>query len=174
MNEVSPVLDLQVTAFRLTSICLLFLGTYSGVVGGDSEIAKLLSEFGKSESGSNDSDSEGTQVATDEPKEMALANGDVKGRRFSSKLTRRASEVPIDKQKRATLRSLKRSTRPKEHQEKGSVKTHIYRNYLKANGIIGVSPSRYLHASPIHVNCGRKIGGSFHIHDCFATSPGNL
>jgi hypothetical protein len=52
----------------------------------------------------------------------------------------RAEEVAVDVQKRETLRQLKKSTRPKEHREQGSVKWGIYKNYIKANGYIGVRP----------------------------------
>lgn len=51
----------------------------------------------------------------------------------------KADLVPIELQKRETLKQLKQSTRPKEKREQGSVKLSIYKEYIRANGYIGVS-----------------------------------
>lgn len=54
----------------------------------------------------------------------------------------RAELVAVDVQKRETLKQLKASTRPKENREQGSVKYSVYKEYIKANGYLGVRLSR--------------------------------
>jgi hypothetical protein len=56
----------------------------------------------------------------------------------SSALMRQAQLVPVQEQKLETLRELKRSTRPKEKREQGSVSWAVYKEYVEANGYLGV------------------------------------
>ena len=145
--------------------------TYEDAMQGDTELSRLLIEFGKS-SEEGGSDSEGDTAVDDtpvvvgdaadekaeEPKqdEAALNAEDlaVKLKIAESRaLTRRAQPIPADEQKRDTLRQLKRSSRPKENREQGSVKWSVYKDYIKANGYVGVrlsalSLSPYLLARP--------------------------
>ncbi|GAA5854514.1 hypothetical protein JCM9279_000825 [Rhodotorula babjevae] len=130
--------------------------TYEDAMQGDTELSRLLIEFGKS-SEEGGSDSEGDTAVDDtpvvvgdaadekaaEPKqdEAALNAEDlaVKLKIAESRaLTRRAQPIPADEQKRDTLRQLKRSSRPKENREQGSVKWSVYKDYIKANGYVGV------------------------------------
>lgn len=56
----------------------------------------------------------------------------------SSSLMRQAQLIPVQEQKLETLRDLKRSTRPKEKREQGSVSWDVYKKYVAANGYLGV------------------------------------
>lgn len=117
-------------------------GTYASAIEGDSELSRLLIEFGQKNSDDDDSDaasSEGTLAVDDLT--VKLESGKLSPtlvQKASVKLMQRAEAVPVDVQKRETLRALKASTRPKEKREQGSVKKHIYANFIRANGYVGV------------------------------------
>ncbi|TNY24017.1 hypothetical protein DMC30DRAFT_371993 [Rhodotorula diobovata] len=129
--------------------------TYEDAMQGDTELSKLLIEFGKSsEEGGSDSEGDtavedtpvvvgdGADDKAEEPKqdEATLDAEDlaVKLKIAESRaLAHRAQPIPVDEQKRETLRQLKRSTRPKENREQGSVKWSVYKDYIKANGYLG-------------------------------------
>lgn len=145
---------------------ILERGTYADAIQGDSELSRLLLEFGKS--GGDDDDGngsgsdetavgdgpngDGTVVGAtgdgnekvEEPKvdEATLDAEDLAIKlklQQTHALSRRAQPVPVTEQKMQTLRELKRSTRPKERREQGSVKWSVYKEYIKANGYVGVS-----------------------------------
>ncbi|GJN87677.1 hypothetical protein Rhopal_000632-T1 [Rhodotorula paludigena] len=134
---------------------ILERSTYAAAIDGDTELSRLLIEFGKSDnsdasdaedngdasadektavgSGSEDADepvqSEAKLDADDLAVKLKVAN--------SRALTKRAVPVPVEEQKLETLRTLKRSSRPKENREQGSVKKEVYWEYIKANGYMG-------------------------------------
>ncbi|BGP00216.1 hypothetical protein NBRC10513v2_004440 [Rhodotorula toruloides] len=125
-------------------------GTYASAIQGDTELSRLLIEFGKSgeDSGSESDETaaaengSGDETAVESPKldEAKLDAEDltVKLKIQNSKaLAQRAEPIPVEEQKRATLIALKRSTRPKEKREQGSVKMAVYKEYIKANGYLG-------------------------------------
>lgn len=131
---------------------ILERGTYASAIQGDTELSRLLIEFGKSgdDSGSESDETaaaengSGDETAVESPKqdEAKLDAEDltVKLKIQNSKaLAQRAEPIPVEEQKRATLIALKRSTRPKENREQGSVKMAVYKEYIKANGYLGVS-----------------------------------
>ncbi|CEQ40462.1 SPOSA6832_02085, partial [Sporobolomyces salmonicolor] len=129
---------------------ILERGTYSSAIQGDTELSRLLLEFGKSadkddsdsdtaaESGSGD---ETIAVVEPEQDEAKLDAEDLAVKlklEKSTALMHRAIPVPVDQQKLETLKMLKRSTRPQEKREQGSVKWSVYKEYIAANGYIGV------------------------------------
>lgn len=111
----------------------------------DTELARLLSEFGHNGSDGSDSDGDETSEGTIVEKESLAAKIEEEKvsatlrHRASQALMKRAELIPVDVQKRETLLALKRSTRPKEKREQGSVKFSIYKNFIKANSYLGVS-----------------------------------
>ncbi|BGP53294.1 hypothetical protein JCM8202v2_000853 [Rhodotorula sphaerocarpa] len=140
---------------------ILERGTYAEAITGDTELSRLLIEFGK---GGNEED-DGSGSGSDE---TAVGEGAANERRVngndeekmeepkldeatldaedlalklkmqqSGALSKRAEPIPVAEQKMQTLRELKRSTRPKERREQGSVKWSVYKEYIKANGYIG-------------------------------------
>lgn len=119
-------------------------GTYASAMRVESELSRLLNEFGHTGS---DNDEEGTGSGSEDTvvEEEDLA-AKLESEMISSTLRQRASEavlkkaelVPVDMQKRDTLKLLKASTRPKEKREQGSVKFAVYKNFLRANSYIGV------------------------------------
>lgn len=143
---------------------ILERGTYADAIQGDTELSRLLLEFGKSggdEDDGNGSGSDETAVGDGPGGEhgiVAVADGKEKVEepevdeatlnaedlaiklklQQSHALSRRAQPVPVAEQKMQTLRELKRSTRPKERREQGSVKWSVYKEYIKANGYVGV------------------------------------
>ncbi|KWU42263.1 P-loop containing nucleoside triphosphate hydrolase protein [Rhodotorula sp. JG-1b] len=120
---------------------ILERGTYADAIQGDTELSRLLLEFGKSggdEDDGNGSGSDETAVGDGPGGEHGIvAVADCKEK--SHALSRRAQPVPVAEQKMQTLRELKRSTRPKERREQGSVKWSVYKEYIKANGYVGAS-----------------------------------
>lgn len=126
-------------------------GTYASAMSTESELSQLLIEFGHA--GSDDSDEEDTNGSGSEEtavapveKNAALATkleeemlSSTLRQRASQALMKRAELVPVDIQKRDTLRTLKASTRPKEKREQGSVKFGVYKEFIKANSYVGVS-----------------------------------
>lgn len=118
-------------------------GTYASAISGTSELSRLLSEFGKStddDGEDNGSGSEDTVVVTEEvaSKIEIDLNPELRDR-ANKALMKRADLIPVDLQKRQTLKSLKASTKPKEKREQGSVKFDVYKNFLRANSYLGVS-----------------------------------
>lgn len=105
-------------------------GTYaSAMTGPVSELSRLLSEFGKSNDDSDSgivgsgSGSEETVVEETLAAKVELdALDPVLLNRATQALMHRAVLIPVDVQKRQTLKALKASTRPKEKREQGSVK----------------------------------------------------
>ncbi|GAA5903406.1 hypothetical protein JCM6882_006539 [Rhodosporidiobolus microsporus] len=123
---------------------ILERSTYSAAVQNDTDLSKLLIEFGKSgDNGDSDSDeatSGDETVVEPEHTEEELNAEDLALKlktRDSTALMRRAVPIPVEEQKRETIRDLKRSTRPKENREQGSVKWDVYKDYVRANGYIG-------------------------------------
>lgn len=122
------------------------LGTYSSAVTGDTELSRLLVEFGKKENeegsdeeedGAEGSGSEDTAV--EEPKHELRDLSDADRLKASLALMQKSELVPIEQQKFETLKALKRSTRPKERREQGSVKFSVYKDYIAANGYFGIT-----------------------------------
>ncbi len=60
-------------------------------------------------------------------------------RRLSIATMRRASMLTTREAKLEAIRDLKESSRPKEQQEKGKVKTKVYLDYIKAASRMGVA-----------------------------------
>ncbi|GAA5860287.1 hypothetical protein JCM3774_000370 [Rhodotorula dairenensis] len=145
---------------------ILERGTYADAIQGDTELSRLLLEFGKSSGEDDDGNGSGSDetavgdtpggdgnavVAASEGKEKVEepmvdeATLDAEDLAIKLKLqqshalSRRAQPVPVAEQKMQTLRELKRSTRPKERREQGSVKWSVYKEYIKANGYVGAS-----------------------------------
>lgn len=134
------------SVFSLTNCAT---GTYASAMSTESELSQLLIEFGHA--GSDDSDDEETTDGSEETavapveKNAALATkleqemlSSTLRQRASQALMKRAELVPVDVQKRDTLRTLKASTRPKEKREQGSVKYAVYKEFIKANSYVGV------------------------------------
>ncbi|POY70789.1 hypothetical protein BMF94_6201 [Rhodotorula taiwanensis] len=144
---------------------ILERGTYSEAIQGDTELSRLLIEFGKSggeEDDGNGSGSDETAVG-DGPGDERKTGSDEKDKekaeepevdeatlnaedlaiklklQQSQAVKKRAEPIPVAEQKLQTLRELKRSTRPKERREQGSVKWSVYKEYIKANGYIGAT-----------------------------------
>ncbi|ORY80748.1 P-loop containing nucleoside triphosphate hydrolase protein, partial [Leucosporidium creatinivorum] len=118
-------------------------GTYSSAVTGDTELSRLLLEFGKADQEHDGEDEEvgsgSEDTAVDETKIELEDLSEAARLKASAALMHKADLVPIELQKRETLKQLKQSTRPKEKREQGSVKLSIYKEYIRANGYIGVS-----------------------------------
>ena len=106
-----------------------------GGLSGDTNINKLLQEFGRATprpgSPVSDPDSEETAVMTDS-QEKAVP----KSRRGS--MTRRASVLSPDEQKKATKYARLHSKKQKEHRAVGSVDRSVYRKYIDAIGVRNV------------------------------------
>lgn len=141
---------------RLTRVSIPFAGlfhlpgTYASAIQGDSELSRLLVEFGKKgdeedeDSGeeTNGSGSGEETLAEVEQDESKLEAEDLAIKlkmQQSSALMRQAQLIPVQEQKLETLKELKRSTRPKEKREQGSVSWAVYKEYVEANGYLGVS-----------------------------------
>lgn len=139
---------------------ILERSTYAKAIEGETDLSKLLHEFGKKGgdggegssddgSGSETAANSGDETAVEEPEqdEATLDAQDLelklKQQKFAANM-RKAIPVPVEEQKMETLKHLKRSTRPKEHREQGSVKWDVYKNYIRANGILGVRLSTFL------------------------------
>ncbi|KAI5478725.1 putative ABC metal ion transporter [Pseudohyphozyma bogoriensis] len=123
---------------------ILERGTYSSAITGDTELSRLLIEFGKNNDDQSDEEGSASDETVVAPSELAAKleeEGLTAAQRQTAQmaLMKRAEAVPIDVQKRETLKQLKRSTRPKEQRQQGAVKLGIYKNYIKANGYIGVT-----------------------------------
>lgn len=143
-------------------------GTYASAMRVESELSRLLNEFGHTGS---DNDEEGTGSGSEDTvvEEEDLA-AKLESEMISSTLRQRASEavlkkaelVPVDMQKRDTLKLLKASTRPKEKREQGSVKFAVYKNFLRANSYIGVRLSACSRGYWLTINAGVPLL----VHDC--------
>jgi ATP-binding cassette subfamily C (CFTR/MRP) protein 1 len=130
---------------------ILERSTYAKAIEGETDLSKLLHEFGKkSDSNDDEAGSEGSETAANsgdetvvepEQDEATLDAADLelklKQQKFAANM-KKAVPVPVEEQKRETLLHLKRSTRPQEHREQGSVKWAVYKQYIKANGYLGV------------------------------------
>lgn len=116
---------------------------------GDTELSRLLLEFGKADSnddgsdGGKDEEGEGSSsedTAVEEPKHELRDLSDADRLKASLALMQKSELVPIEEQKHNTLKQLKRSTRPnRERREQGSVKWSVYGEYIKANGYFGIT-----------------------------------
>lgn len=126
--------------------------SYAEAVQGNSDLSRLLIEFGKS-SGSDDDDgnsSDETTAVDGETAQQPVQNEEdldaedlavkLKLSKCAQAITRPAEPIPVDEQKRNTLRALKQSTKPKEGRQQGSVKLSVYKEYIQANGYAGVRP----------------------------------
>lgn len=117
-------------------------GTYSSAVTGDTELSRLLLEFGKTDQEEGEEEEVGSgseDTAVDETKIELEDLSEAVRLKASTALMHRADLVPIEVQKRETLKQLKASTRPKEKREQGSVKFSVYKEYIRANGYIGIA-----------------------------------
>ncbi|KAK4053428.1 hypothetical protein OIV83_001593 [Microbotryomycetes sp. JL201] len=137
---------------------ILERGTYANAMNGDSELSRVLAEFGRAEAEHDtegeDSGSGSEDTAVDEPKHELEDLSEADRLKASAALMRKSSRVPLEEQKRQTLRQLKKSTRPKEKREQGSVKWEVYKEYIRANGYIGV----FLYLATIIAQQGLQIG----------------
>lgn len=84
---------------------------------------------------------------------------------------KRAEAIPVEVQKRETLKTLKQSTRPKEQRQQGAVKFGIYKNYIKANGYIGVGFFVFFLWESLAEDA--LLGDAVPYHDCGPASPAN-
>ncbi|KDE07748.1 hypothetical protein MVLG_02020 [Microbotryum lychnidis-dioicae p1A1 Lamole] len=119
---------------------ILERGTYASAIQGDTELSRLLIDFGKQNQDDEEGEGSGSEdTAVEEPKKHELTELSTELKRKATEaLSHRAEPVPVLEQKRETLRLLKRSTRPKEKREQGAVKASVYKEYIKANGYLGV------------------------------------
>ncbi|GAA5978963.1 hypothetical protein JCM5350_004190 [Sporobolomyces pararoseus] len=161
-------------------------GTYASAIQGDSELSRLLVEFGKKgdeedeDSGeeTNGSGSGEETLAEVEQDESKLEAEDLAIKlkmQQSSALMRQAQLIPVQEQKLETLKELKRSTRPKEKREQGSVSWAVYKEYVEANGYLGV----FLYLFTILLQQGLNIGKDVWLkqwaqHNANAGNNGNL
>ncbi|KAM0749801.1 hypothetical protein T439DRAFT_39861 [Meredithblackwellia eburnea MCA 4105] len=123
---------------------ILERGTYSSAVTGDTELSRLLLEFGKTSDDHSDEEGSGSDETVVAPAELAakLEEGVLDNElreQADVALAKRAELVPVSVQKRETLKTLKRSTRPTETRQQGSVKWSNYVTYIRANSYIGVA-----------------------------------
>ncbi|KAK4056218.1 hypothetical protein OIO90_002659 [Microbotryomycetes sp. JL221] len=139
---------------------ILERGTYADAIAGETELSRVLAEFGRAEA-EHDHEEEGEDqgsgsedTAVEEPKHELEDLSESDRLKASAALMRKSDRVPLDKQKQETLRQLKRSTRPKEKREQGSVKWSVYKEYIRANGYIGV----FLYLLTIIGQQGLQIG----------------
>ncbi|GAA5971441.1 hypothetical protein JCM11641_008352 [Rhodosporidiobolus odoratus] len=128
---------------------ILERSTYAAAIQGNTDLSKLLLEFGK-KSDSSDSDSDtaaeggsGDETVVEPEQDEAQLDADdlalkIKQKTLVGASMKRAELVPVEEQKRETLLAMKRSTRPKEKREQGSVKWEVYKDYVRANGYVGV------------------------------------
>ncbi|GAA6044266.1 hypothetical protein JCM8097_004322 [Rhodosporidiobolus ruineniae] len=140
-----PVCEQADELIFLRNGIILERSTYANAIQGTSDLSKLLLEFGRSND-SDGSDSEGEETSGDETavepehteEELDAEDLALKLKmKNSASLMRRAQLIPVEEQKKATLLELKRSTRPKEKREQGSVNWSVYKEYIKANGYVG-------------------------------------
>lgn len=131
----------------MTTDVQFFPGTYASAIDGDTELSRLLSEFGRKSEQIDDTEGSGSDetfvaddAAIEREKETLSASALQKA---TQALIKHAVMIPIDVQKRATLKELKTSTRPKEKREQGSVKYSIYQNFIRANSYSGVRPPSF-------------------------------
>ncbi|GAA6062217.1 hypothetical protein JCM10212_006452 [Sporobolomyces blumeae] len=131
---------------------ILERGTYANAIQGDTELSRLLMEFGKkTDDEDTDSDTAAEETNGSGSGEETLADRDEDESKLeaedlaiklkmqqNSAWQKQAQLIPVEEQKRETLLTLKRSTRPKEKREQGSVKWSVYTEYIAANGYLGV------------------------------------
>ncbi|GAA5830776.1 hypothetical protein JCM5353_002363 [Sporobolomyces roseus] len=168
---------------------ILERGIYSSAIQGDTELSRLLKEFGKkgddedtdSDTANEDNSGSGSgeetlaDVQEDESKLEAEDLAIKLKMQQSASLMRQAQLVPVQEQKLETLKNLKRSTRPKEKREQGSVKWSIYKGYVEANGYLGV----FLYLFTILLQQGLNIAKDVWLkqwaqHNAAAGDNGNL
>lgn len=120
-------------------------GTYVSAMAADSELARLLTEFGHTHSNEGSDDGEDSDETIVVEANLALATkleqemlSSTLRHRASQALMKRAELIPVDVSKRESLKLLKASTRPKEKREQGSVKYSVYKEFIKANSYLGV------------------------------------
>ncbi|KAK9461507.1 P-loop containing nucleoside triphosphate hydrolase protein [Lipomyces oligophaga] len=120
-------------------------GAFADVMAAQSEIYKLIKEFGKKaatpeEEGSDSNTGSETAVedsssSVDEELAAKKGNGE---RRSSTSTLRRASTASIRRPRVIDEEANKRSRQTKEHLEQGSVKSSVYKEYAKAANMWGV------------------------------------
>ncbi|BGP13132.1 hypothetical protein JCM10213v2_001051 [Rhodosporidiobolus nylandii] len=133
---------------------ILERSTYAAAMQGNTDLSKLLLEFGKKDqdSESEDGEREGEATAGSSGDEKTVVEADKSEAELDAEdaalklklhqqntaaLMKRAELIPVEEQKRETLLALKRSTRPKEKRQQGSVKWGVYKQYIMANGVVG-------------------------------------
>jgi len=129
---------------------ILERGTYAeAMVNSTSELYKLITGPGKQTAEENESGLATPAIAETETElgkddsasvedsESMQSRGAI--RRMSTSTLRRASSVSDRQAKRAALRDLRESSKPKEHSEKGAVKNDVYRQYIFAASKVGVA-----------------------------------
>jgi ABC-type multidrug transport system fused ATPase/permease subunit len=124
---------------------ILERGTYAeAMLNRSSELYKLITGLGK-QSAKEESGAATpiVQIDDDSDEEHSVDDGgSVEKRHVIRRLSsgmRRASVISIKQAKRDALRDLRESAKPKEHSEKGSVKRHVYGQYIKAGSRLGVA-----------------------------------
>ncbi|GAA6024113.1 hypothetical protein JCM10207_003170 [Rhodosporidiobolus poonsookiae] len=113
--------------------------TFDEAIAGDTPLSKLLVEFGKASTETapaSPSDETVVESAQDE-EDLQADDLDLKRKLEAvddAVLKQPAQVIPVEEQKRNTLRALKQSTRPKENREQGAVKSDVYKGYLESMG----------------------------------------
>lgn len=92
-------------------------GTFAETKNPQSEIGKLLEEYGKQDNSDSGSDSDETAVQDEDKKSedsIEVIKRKTADRRLSSAIVRKARRLDVREQKAETFKALKKSTRPKE------------------------------------------------------------
>jgi ATP-binding cassette subfamily C (CFTR/MRP) protein 1 len=104
-------------------------------IAADTDISRLVQEFGRATprpgSPASDPDSEETAVMAESQEKSTRS-------RRNSAMTRRASLLSPAEQAKAIRQSARNPKKAKETRAVGSVKSQVYTEYVKANGVPGV------------------------------------
>ncbi|GAA5915191.1 hypothetical protein JCM6882_001133 [Rhodosporidiobolus microsporus] len=120
---------------------ILERSTFADAIRGNTDLSKLLLEFGKaskdSVGGSTDGGDDDTVVEeTLDESALAAEDSDVKAKIAQSKsvLLRRAQPLPVQEELRETLTALRKGSKRQEKRERGQVKLDVYKEYIRSNG----------------------------------------
>lgn len=115
-------------------------GSYEAVLKLDGELKKLIKDFGKSSAVEKSQDTK--EPSPTGSSSTATSSLQLEDSKVKDSFHRRASIVPTAERKREALRALRDGTGSKkirEQQATGSVKTDVYRQYMRANGVTPIS-----------------------------------
>ncbi|CAH7687177.1 hypothetical protein PPACK8108_LOCUS21917, partial [Phakopsora pachyrhizi] len=122
-------------------------GSFEKVLKENGELKKLIDDFGskagqaKEDDREDEDDESGKTVAgTDtQPSTSSSSSLALKKRKGSDRFMRGPLVVDSKVSKSGGFTSSKPSTKPKEHRSTGSVKKEVYKKYIKACGLFGIS-----------------------------------